>query len=252
MTPQEQSLLEEFLGRLQAAGNVNKNVEADSLIHARLDGHPDATYLLVQRCLLVERALTEANAQIATLRQQAATANGGGSFLGGAPDGFGRAPSQTFTPDPRWEQRPPEQPQSMPPGYAQAQPQGWRSRWFGGGGAPAPQAAPAAAAGPSFLGQAATTAAGVAGGMFLFNGIEHLIGGGHNNGNGFGNNSNGLFGNNDGGSLSGPMTENITENVFVDDGRSGGSGGGQGFLDDTDNSSWADNNDYSDDGDNLV
>lgn len=261
MTPQEQSLLEDFLGRLQAAGPVNKDPEANALIRARLEGQPDAGYLLVQRSLLMDRALAEANHQITALRQQLASATaggGGGSFLGGPsalPEGFGRAPSQAYSPDPRYEQRP-EPRYDQPQPAQQAEVQGWRNRWFGGGAQAQGQAAPAAA-GPGFLGQAATTAAGVAGGMFLFNGIEHLIGGGHNSGaNNAGNSGNSLFGNNtngnDGGSLSGPMTENITENVFVQDRASGQER--QGFLDDENGGSdnWASGDDYSDGGDDQA
>ena len=267
MTPQEHQLLEDFLGRLQAAGPASKDPEADALIRARLDGRPDAAYLLVQRNLLMDRALAEANHQIATLRQQIAStpaSAGAASFLGSAsqpplPEGFGRAPSQAYTPDSRYEQQ--AQPQAQP------QPAGWRDRWFGGGGAPAaqqpqaqPQMAPAAAAGPGFLGRAATTAAGVAGGMFLFNGIEHLMGNNnnHNNATGSGNTGNSLLGNNDngndGGSLSGPMTENITENVFVNDDSARSR---QGFLDEDSSGAdnWAssdDGGDYPDGGDNLA
>lgn len=254
MTPQEHTLLEDFLARLQAAGPVNKDPEANALIHARLDGQPDAAYLLVQRSLLMDRALAEANHQITALRQQLASAaasggGAGGSFLGGSPalpEGFGRAPSQAYSPEPRYEQRPEQRYEQAP--AQQPGPQGWRERWFGGAPQPQGQAAPAAAAGPSFLGQAATTAAGVAGGMFLFNGIEHLIGG-HGNGAGNAGSSNSLFGNsngNDGGSLSGPMTENITENVFVQD--------RQGFLDDNNggSDSWASGDDYSDGGDDTA
>ena len=258
MTPQEHTLLDDFLGRLQAAGPIAKDAEADALIRARLDGRPDATYLLVQRCLLLDRALAEANQQIAALQRQAP--QGGGSFLGGAslqaPEGFGRAPSQAYSPEPRYEQAGPQG-----PAYAQAQPQGWRSRWFGGGGAPAApqaQAAPATA-GSGFLGQAATTAAGVAGGMFLFNGIEHLIGGrNHDNPAG----GNGLLGDkgagsddgaHDSGTLGNSMTENIDRSVARDDG-----GQQQGFLDggpDDGASDWADNggaDDYQDDSDSFA
>jgi len=265
MTPQEHTLLDDFLARLQAAGPVNKDPEANALIHARLDGQPDAAYLLVQRSLLMDRALAEANHQITALRQQlaSATAGGGGSFLGGSsavPEGFGRAPSQAYSPDPRYDQRPEqryEQRYEQAPAQ-QPEQQGWRNRWFGGGAQqPQGQAAPAAA-GPSFLGQAATTAAGVAGGMFLFNGIEHLIGGHGGSGNaGNAGGSNSLFGNNnnngnDGGSLSGPMTENITENVYMQD--RGQSQDRQGFLDDDNgnNDSWASGDDYSDGGDDQA
>ncbi|MET0331363.1 MAG: DUF2076 family protein, partial [Dyella sp.] len=62
---------------------------------------------------------------------------------------------------------------------------------------------------PSFLASAATTAAGVAGGMFLFNGIENLLGG-HQGG--------GLFG----GGQQETVVENITNNnTFLDDGNAG-------------------------------
>jgi len=276
MTPQEHTLLEDFLGRLQAAGAVSRDPQADALIRSRLDGHPEATYLLVQRCLLLDRALADANQQIATLRQQVsqAGAGNGNSFLNAGlspqqqqvPDGFGRAPSQAYSPEPRYE---PSGPQGGP-AYAQAQPQGWRERWFGGGGASnagaqaqAPggmQAAPAAAAagggGSSFLGRAATTAAGVAGGMFLFNGIEHLMGGGNSAAAaGAGHTGNSLLGDaNDSGSLGTTMTENITENNFIDEDRSGSSQ--QGFLDDGGNGgdSWASNDDggFGDDGDGFA
>ncbi|MCZ2498557.1 DUF2076 family protein [Xylophilus sp. Kf1] len=259
MTPQERSLLDDFLSRLQAAGPVHQDPEASAMIHSRLDGQRDAAYLLVQRSLLMDRALAEANHQITTLRQQLASAGaggggGGGSFLGGAtaaPEGFGRAPSQAYSPEPRAEQR------YDAPAPQQAEAQSWRNRWFGGGapaqGQPAP--AVAAAGGSSFLGRAATTAAGVAGGMFLFNGIEHLMGGGHGGGGGNagGNTGNSLFGDNgngnDGGSLSGPMTENITENVFVRD--DGAGGDRQGFLDDGTgggSDAWASGDDYADGG----
>jgi len=261
MTPQEHQLLEDFLGRLRAAGSVSKDPQANALIHARLDDQPDAAYLLVQRCLLVERALAEAQQQIEALRQQAGNSgNTGGSFLGGAPEGFGRAPSQAYAPrmDAASQDRYGGMPQA--PAAAPAQAPGWRDRLFGGGAQAQPaaaQAAPAAAGGgSSFLGRAATTAAGVAGGMFLFNGIEHLIGGaGHGANAGVGNS---LLGGNDAGALGGPMTENITENVTenvrFDDGRDDG-GQQQGFLDGADGGdTWADNgySDYSDDGDSLV
>ena len=198
--------------------------------------------------------MAEANQQIAALRQQAAPAGGGGSFLGGAPEGFGRAPSQAYAP--HLESAAPDRYQPAASAAAAPAP-GWRDRWFGGGGAaqPAAQATQPAAAAPSFLGQAATTAAGVAGGMFLFNGIEHLIGGaGHHNDNP--GRADSLMGGNDAGSLGTRMTENVTENVALDNGRESG-GQQQGFLDGADSSdNWADNsysdNDYSDDGDSLI
>jgi hypothetical protein len=157
MTPQEQQLLEDFLQRLANAGGVAKDPQADALIRQHLAGQPDALYLLVQRSLLQQQALENAKAQIAQLQSQVSSQQGGGSFLGG------QQPAWGATPPPY----PPQQPAAAP---------SWRDRLFGS----APAQPPAAA--PSFLSQAATTAAGVAGGMFLFEGIESLMGGHHGGG----------------------------------------------------------------------
>lgn len=180
MNPQEQQLLEDFLQRLAAVRGVAKDPQADALIQQRLASQPDALYLLVQRSLLQQQALDNAKAQIAQLQAQLG-GQGGGSFLGGQAGVWNQPQAAT------------------PPPPAQAP--GWRERLFGGG-APAPQAPPAGGA-PSFLASAATTAAGVAGGMFLFNGIESLMGGHHGGG---------LFGDNQPN-----VVENITQNNFYDD-----------------------------------
>ena len=81
-------------------------------------------------------------------------------------------------------------------------------------------AAPQQGGGSSFFANAATTAAGVAGGMFLFDGIESLLGG-HRGG--------GFFGGGFGGQPE--VIENVTENNFYDDGNSQlSSGGDQDFA----------------------
>jgi hypothetical protein len=216
MTPQEEQLLEDFLQRLAAAGSVAKDAQADALIRQRLVGQPDALYLLVQRSLLQQHALEGAKAQIAQLQAQVASQQGGGSFLGG------QQPSA-------WGASPPPIPQQAQPQQAAAP--GWRERLFGGTPAPQPSA-------PSFLSQAATTAAGVAGGMFLFDGIESLMGGHHGGG---------LFGGGFGGQPS--VIENVTENNYNDnDDRSRGGNSDQNFassdFDDSndggfDDSSWS-------------
>ncbi|AHX13659.1 ABC transporter substrate-binding protein [Dyella jiangningensis] len=174
MTPQEQQLLEDFLQRLVSAGGVAKDPQADALIRQRLAGQPDALYLLVQRSLLQQQALENAKAQIAQLQSQAGSQQSVGSFLGGQ--------------QPAWNAAPPPYPPQAP-----AASPSWRERLFGG----APAQPPAA---PSFLSQAATTAAGVAGGMFLFEGIESLMGGHHGGG---------FLG---GGGGQPTVIENITEN----------------------------------------
>ncbi len=251
MTPQEQQLLDDFLGRLASVDSVpNKDAQADAMIRQRLAGRPDATYLLVQRALLLERALEAARQQIAQLQQQQAAAGGsGGSFLGGAnpPDiafGRGAAPAGYG----------PGAPVAPPMAAAAAPAPGWRDRLFGSGGAAAPAPAPAAAAaaGPSFLGQAARTAAGVAGGMFLFNGLGNLLGH-HGGGGGLFGGANGLLG---GTSPQETVVQNITnENFFPDEQagsrddafRSASDSSGDGFLNADDSGG-----DFQDDGGSFI
>ena len=148
MNTQEREKLEQFLDGLVAVKGVNKLPEAEQLIRRAAARQPDAVYLLVQRCMLLDLALSQAKARIAALEEAQGSS---GSFLEG-----GYQP----TPAPRYS--------SPPPGAA----------------APAPPpmyAAPVGGGAGSFLGQAAATAAGVAGGEFLFEGLEHLFGG-HNPG----------------------------------------------------------------------
>jgi uncharacterized protein len=183
MTPQEQLLLDDFLQRLAAVSGVAKDAQADTLIRQRLADQPDALYLLVQRSLLQQHALDAAKAQIAQLQGQlSGQQSAGGSFLGGQPSAWGATP-------------PPYPPQQ------QAAAPTWRERLFGS--APAvPQSG-----GSSFLSSAASTAAGVAGGMFLFDGLENLLGG-HRGGGFFGGQPD--------------VIENVTENNFFDGNSNGG------------------------------
>jgi hypothetical protein len=222
MTPQEQLLLDDFLQRLAAVNGVNKDAQADALIRQRLANQPDAVYLLVQRCLLQQHALDAAKAQIAQLQAQlAGQQQGGGSFLGSQPQSaWGTNP-------------PPFPPQQQAPAPAPT----WRERLFGSGAPAAPQQG----GGSSFFANAATTAAGVAGGMFLFDGIESLLGG-HRGG--------GFFGGGFGGQPE--VIENITENNFYDNGSNNlPSGGDQDFASDDfddanfDSSSFDDDNSWT-------
>ena len=148
MNPQEQQLLNTFLAELGQVKGVVKDPAADALIRQTAAAQPDALYLLVQRCLLQDQALTAAQARIAALQQQleqqkAAPNASGGGLLGNNP--WGRPLTQ-----------PPAPAAPAAPLYSGAQP---------------------AAASPfsGFLGNALATAAGVAGGAFLFHGIESLL-----------------------------------------------------------------------------
>jgi hypothetical protein len=202
MIPQERDLISDLFNRLRAADTAAKDPEAEALIRSLTANHPGAPYLLVQTTLVQEQALTGAQARIEELQRQltqvqaqlqaaqaqaaqAAQAQaaqaaprpaGSGSFLGGGAGllgAFGRRPTAAEPPPPPppgpWGAAPPPQP--GPWGAPAPQPGG---PW-GGAPQPGPWAAPRSG---GFLQSAMTTAAGVAGGALLFEGIEHLMGGG--------------------------------------------------------------------------
>ncbi|SNT02463.1 hypothetical protein SAMN06265795_11227 [Noviherbaspirillum humi] len=188
MSPQEHQLLNGFLEQLVQARGISKDPEADTLIRNAVARQPDAAYLLVQRALLMDQALNNAKAEIARLESQVsqleAARGGQGAGRGGFLDSASAWGNSASTPA---YNAPPAQPGGRGmPAQAPAQPyaqapmaqQGYappRSGFFGGGAG-------------SLLGTAAATAAGVAGGAFLFQGIEHLMGGHH--GRGFGDMAN--------------------------------------------------------------
>ncbi|MEI8570465.1 DUF2076 domain-containing protein [Methylomonas sp. LW13] len=152
MNSQERNQLSQFLNQLNEVKLTQKDAEAEALIRDAVAKQPDAAYLLVQRALLQDQALTAAKAQIAELQNQLqAGANPQrGGFLGNDPwaqpaNNSGAVPGAGNY--------------QMPRGAAPAQAPGF----FGGGGG-------------SFLGNVATTAAGVVAGSFLFQGIESLMG----------------------------------------------------------------------------
>lgn len=181
MTPQEHEKLQQFLSQLKQAGGVQRDPEADAMISAAVSRQPDAAYLLVQRTLLQDQALEAAQARIADLERQAQAARpaASGSFLGGA-DTWGNSARSTPVPasgyperastlgaDPYAQAGQGAYPQGQVPYPGQRQ-GGW-SR-FGSGGMGG-----MGGGGGSFLGTMAATAAGVAGGAFLFHGIDNLM-----------------------------------------------------------------------------
>jgi hypothetical protein len=152
MNAAESQLLRDFLNNLTAAGAVEKDAEADSLIAEAVAKQPNATYLLVQRALLLEQALNRAKGQIAQLQGelQATRSPAASSFLDSG-SAWGRSGDSAARSIP-----PPAAAPATAPATA-------RSGFLGG-------------AGGSFLGNVAATAAGVAGGAFLFQGLESLLG----------------------------------------------------------------------------
>src|SRR5271165_725287 len=101
MTSQEESMLNDLIGRVEQTQLTEKDPEAEQLLNQRLGRNPNALYVLAQTVLVQKYALEQAQAQLAQLRQpQPARAT---SFLGGL---FGHS-------DPA----PPPPPPPPPPGY---------------------------------------------------------------------------------------------------------------------------------------
>jgi hypothetical protein len=204
MTPDERNLLNQFLSDLNKTQGVAKDAEAAQMIETAFKANPDAPYVLTQHALLADQALHQAQQQIEALqaelqRAQPAPQQGqsGGSFFGGAGLGPSVAQPQSGGQAPWVQAAQPQygQPQYGQPQYAPPPPQG--GGFFGGG----PFSGQRSGLG-SFLQTAGTTAAGVAGGAFLFEGLSNLFGGGH----GFG-----------GGGFGGAPVENVTINNYGDD-----------------------------------
>ncbi|KGH32352.1 DUF2076 domain-containing protein [Comamonas testosteroni] len=253
MTPQEQQLLQDLCARLTLTQGQPKDAQADAELRRGLSNAPDALYWLAQRTLMLEQAIQQAQQQIGELEQQLKQAQqsqsqsqsqGAGSFLsGGLGTHFGRAPER-YAEDGGYaaNAQPPYQPQYQP--QAAPQPSSWRDRFFGGGSAPraaAPQAygQPATSAGSSFLGNAAAAAAGVAGGMFLFNGLENLMGGHHAG-----------SGSQSGGSDSKSLAQDSSsQGLHGDSGNTSSlaNDAGLGSIDSADNDSWGDGGGFFDD-----
>ena len=162
MNSQERDQLTQFLKQLGEARVGTKDDEAERLIQATVAKQPNAAYLLVQRAMLVEQALNVAKAQIADLQKQAQTAPAGNSgFLGGGnpwAQSLDRGTNAAGVPGAGSYQIPRSAPGVYAAPAAPAQ-----SSFLGGGAG-------------SFLGNVATTAAGVVAGGFLFQGLESLLG----------------------------------------------------------------------------
>ena len=148
MTPQEQELVEELFDRLAKLENSPRDPAAERVIADGLRRAPQATYALVQTA-----ALKGANARIEELQAQVGgeEQQRSGGFLDSSV--HSQAQSWPITAPPY--QRQPEYPTG--PNLA-------------------PGMGPALGSGGSFLGTAASTAAGVIGGGLLLNSIRSMFG----------------------------------------------------------------------------
>jgi hypothetical protein len=158
MNAQESNLINELFDHIAATAVQQRDPEAEQLIQSKIAANPHAPYVLTQSTIILQQAVTAAQARIASLEKQVAEASSqsqGGGFLSGVTNLFG-APAQS--PAPSRPVAPPPIPQQSTP------------------------AAPSTGGG--FLQNAMATAAGVAGGALLFQGIENLMGHGGSAGSG--------------------------------------------------------------------
>ena len=158
MQSEERDLIRGLFGRLQPFEAQSRDSEAEALIKEAVARQPAAPYLLVQTVLVQEQALKAAQARISELEAKAGAASGAPGFLGSAPRIGPWGAAQPAAPAPP-AAPPPAGPSARSPLQAALAPQ------QGGGG---------------FLRSAMATAAGVAGGALLFEGIRNLMG--HNPG----------------------------------------------------------------------
>jgi hypothetical protein len=186
MNSQESTLIAELFDRISKNPPQQVDSEAERLIAEKVAANPQAAYVLTQSTIILQQAVTSAQARISALEKQiaeASSAQQSGGFLSGVANLFG-------TPQPQ-AQPAPARPVAPPPIPQQAAP------------------AAASSAGGGFLQNAAATAAGVAGGALLFQGIQNLFGhGGGFGGGGFGGGS---------GFLAQNQPTEVINNYYMDD-----------------------------------
>lgn len=190
MTPDERRLIQDLFDRMRGMGRIDKDRDAEALIHQAVNAHPDSLYMLVQTVLVQENALGQSEQRMRELeeenetlrgrQQPQAQGSGGGSFLGGL---FGSKPAAQASSVPSSGGSPWGNRGGVGAGNQSAGFQG-TSGYQGGGYQPAPQPMPQQAAAPArsgggFLAGAMTTAAGVAGGMLAADAIRNMMGGSH-------------------------------------------------------------------------
>lgn len=157
MQQQERDLISGLFDRLKPFESQPRDGEAESFIKGLAAQQPASPYLLVQTVLVQEQALKAAQERIAELEAKAATTQpASAGFLGSAPP-IGPWGAAAASAAPRTSV-PSTVPSTRSPLQAALAPQ---------------QQQPA---GGSFLRTAMATAAGVAGGALLFEGIRGLMG----------------------------------------------------------------------------
>lgn len=156
MSPQENQLLQNFLQQLIEVKNISKDPEVATLIAKASAQQADAVYLLVQRALLQDQAMQAAQQQIAQLQEELSKSKAASpsSFFGNS-GAWGN--SSVSNPAPAFSNQPVNMNNPVSPASAS---------FFGGNAG-------------NMLGTMAATAAGVAAGAFLFQGLGNMMGGSH-------------------------------------------------------------------------
>jgi uncharacterized protein len=204
MTPQEESMLNDLIGRVEQTRLTEKDPDAEQLLFQRLGRNPDSLYILAQTVLVQKYALEQATAQLEQLKQQQAPQPAKAtSFLGSLLGHRDPAPPPPPPPAPGYGAPPPPQGWTQVPAYPGYPPPGYPPSGYGG---------PAPSGGGSFLRSAATTAAGVAAGALAFEGVESLL-------HGFGGHESGFGGSNFMGGGSGGRPEEVINNYYGDSDR---------------------------------
>jgi len=179
MTPQETQLVTDLFDRLAKLESAPRDAAAEHLIADGLRRAPHAVYALVQTALVQDEALKRANACIEELQAKMTSAEPEeqppASFLGTMRDAVtGRAAARGSVPNVR-----PPLPGAEPQNLQSRESQSQNFQPQPGFSAPPPSGYPGSApfsSGGSFLGNAASTAAGVIGGSLLLNSIRSAFG----------------------------------------------------------------------------
>jgi hypothetical protein len=181
MTPQEQQMIDGLIDRIRNTQITDRDPEAAAHLQQGLGGNPDAIYILAQTVLVQQQALLQAqnqlqaaNAELAKLRDAAGhpPQQSSGSWL----DRFfgtnsAPPPNQGYPQQGGYPPAGAQQPPYGAPVYGSAPAQAYATQQY-----PPQGYGYAQPAGGGFLRNAVQTAAGVAAGAFLFEGVESMFG----------------------------------------------------------------------------
>ena len=209
MTPQERQLLGGLFQRVASTASNSRDAEAEAFINDAVRMQPHAPYALAQTVLVQQQALEAAAKRIQELEEQGQGQNPPqqeGSFLGNlgrslfgggqsAPPPRSSYDASAYAKQPGAPPPPPQSPSysgqsayGAPPSYGAQQPYPPQQNYGPAPGAGGPWGGQApAGGGGGFLQSAATTAAGVAGGVLAADALRGLFGG--HGGFGFGGGS---------------------------------------------------------------